>query len=230
VKNKRPIAKRARHSAAAVVQPSRSQLRRDLEKATTRKLILETARTMFAGEGYDRTTMRGIADQIGYTATAIYHHFVDKDALMLELCANDFRELGAALTSIGGIADPIERIRQMGRNYVRFAVEHPEQFRFMFLIDRPMPGPDDMKHLDPGEDGYAFLRQAVVQAIDAGRFRPECNNPDLVAQMLWSAVHGVATIHVTSDGGKHKWLQLEDAQETTVALCNAVMRGLVREK
>ena len=185
---------------------------------------------MFAREGYDRTTMRGIADQIGYTATAIYHHFVDKDALMLELCANDFRELGAALTSIGGIADPIERIRQMGRNYVRFAVEHPEQFRFMFLIDRPMPGPDDLKHLDPGEDGYSFLRQAVVQAIDAGRFRPEFSNPDLVAQVLWAGVHGVATIHVTSEEGKHKWLELEEAQATTVALCDAMMRGLVRVK
>src|SRR5947207_11685298 len=110
--------------------PSRSQIRREQEKAATRRLILETARATFSREGYQNATMRGIANQIGYTATAIYHHFVDKDALMYELCANDFRALGAALTSIGGIADPVERIRQMGRNYVRFAVEHPEQFRF----------------------------------------------------------------------------------------------------
>jgi len=210
--------------------PSRSQLRRDLEKTTTRRLILEAARTMFAREGYDSTTMRAIADRIGYTATAIYHHFTDKHALMLELCANDFREFGAALTSIGGITDPVERIRQMGRNYVRFAVEHPEQFRFMFLIDRPMPGPDDMIHLDPGEDGYEFLKRAVVEAMAADRFRPELDDPDLLAQMLWAGVHGVATIHVNSPEGKHKWLELRDSQETAIALCDALMRGLLRAR
>jgi AcrR family transcriptional regulator len=203
-------------------------VRRELEKAETRRLILEAARTMFAREGYDNTTMRGVADRIGYTATAIYHHFADKHALMLELCVNDFRALGIALTSIGGITDPIERIRQMGRNYVRFAIEHPEQFRFMFLVDRPMPGPDDVKHLDPGHDGYEFLKQAVKEAIAAGRFRPEFANPDMVAQILWSGVHGIATIHVTSPEAKQKWLQLCDAQETALASCDAMMRGLLR--
>lgn len=229
--NKRPASKSApprKQLSRAAQGPSRSQLRRDLEKATTRRLILEAARTMFAREGYESTTMRGIADRIGYTATAIYHHFTDKHALMLELCANDFREFDAALTSIGGITDPVERIRQMGRNYVRFAVEHPEQFRFIFLIDRPEPGPDEMIHREPGMDGYEFLKRAVVEAMAADRFRPEYDDPDLVAQMLWAGVHGVATIHVATPQDKRKWLDLRDSQETAIALCEALMRGLLR--
>jgi len=221
-----PIA--GKKPARAASGPSPSQIRRDLEKASTRRLILEAARTMFAREGFDSTTMRAIADRIGYTATAIYHHFTDKHALMLELCANDFREFGAALRSIGGITDPVERIRQMGRNCVRFAVEHPEQFRFMFLIDRPMPGPDDVIHLDPGEDGYQFLKRAVVEAMAADRFRPEYNDPDLLAQMLWAGVHGIATIHVTTPDEKHKWLDLRDSQQMATGLCDALMRGLLR--
>jgi AcrR family transcriptional regulator len=199
-----------------------------MEKAATRRLILEAARSMFAREGYDSTTMRGIADKIGYTATAIYHHFTDKHALMLELCAYDFRALHAALTSIGGIADPIERIRQMGRNYVRFALEHREQFRFMFLIERPMPGPEDVPQLDPGEDGYAFLRQAVSDAIAAGRFRPEFKDPDMLAQVFWGGVHGIATIHVTTPQDGHKWLLLRDPLQTADAFCDGIMRGLLR--
>jgi len=199
-----------------------------MEKATTRRLILEAARSMFAREGYESTTMRGIADKIGYTATAIYHHFQDKQSLMLELCAYDFRALHAALTSIGGIADPIERIRQMGRNYVRFALENREQFRFMFLVERPMPGPGDVPQLDPGEDGYAFLRQAVSDAIAAGRFRPEFKDPDMLAQVFWGGVHGIATIHVTSPEDGHKWLELRDPLQTADAFCDGIMRGLLR--
>jgi AcrR family transcriptional regulator len=213
----------------ATPEPSPSLHRRELEKAETRRLILETARTLFTREGYESTTMRGIANRIGYTATAIYHHFADKQALMLELCANDFRALSAALTAIEGISDPVERVRQMWRNYVRFAIEHPEQFRFMFLVDRPTPGPEDIEHLDPGEDGYAFLRQAVSDAIAAGRFRPEFDDADLVAEMLWSCVHGIATIHVTAPAGGHKWLEARDAQTTASATCDAMMRGLLRQ-
>lgn len=221
--------KRASQSERTPLRRSSSLVRRELEKAQTRRLILEEARTTFAREGYASTTMRGIAERIGYTATAIYHHFADKHALMLELCANDFRALGAALTSIGAIVDPVKRIRQMGRNYVRFAIEHPEQFRFMFLVDRPMPGPDDLKHLNPGEDGYQFLRQAVTEAIAAGRFRPEYKDEELVAQILWGGVHGIATIHVAAPVGGHKWIALRDPQTTALALCDAMMAGLLRK-
>lgn len=206
---------------------SPSVARRELEKAETRRLIIEAARTMFTREGYENTTMRGIADRIGYTATAIYHHFTDKDALMLELCALDFRSLGAALTAIGGITDPVERIRQMGLNYVRFAVEHPEQFRFMFLVDRPAVHANDLVRMDASEHGYEFLQQAVKEAIAARRFRPEFKDADLVAQTLWAGVHGVATLHVTSALTEDR-ISLHDPEQAALALCDAMMRGLLR--
>jgi AcrR family transcriptional regulator len=208
--------------------PSPSLLRREREKDETRRLILEAARALFTRDGYETTTMRGIADKIGYTATAIYHHFADKHALMLDLCATDFRALGLALTSIGRVADPVERIRLMGRGYVEFALAHPEQFRFMFLIDRPFPSPDDVKHLNPGEDGYQFLKQAVTEAIAAKRFRSEFTDPDMVAQILWGGVHGLATIHVTAPEGGHPWLELRDPLRTASALCDAMLTGLLR--
>jgi len=211
----------------AARKTSPSLARREREKAETRKLILEAARTMFAREGYEATTMRGIANRIGYTATAIYHHFADKNALMLELCTLDFRALAAALFSIGRIADPVERIAQMGRAYVRFAEDHPEQFRFMFMTARPAVGPD-LKDMDPSEDGFAFLRQAVQEAIAAGRFRDEFNDPDLVAQILWACVHGLATIHLHKSDFPETHSPLRDASVIVGDACDAAMRGLLR--
>ncbi|HEY4658927.1 MAG TPA: TetR/AcrR family transcriptional regulator [Gemmatimonadaceae bacterium] len=219
---------RKANAAADARSATPSLARREREKAETRRLILGTARALFTRGGYHNTTMRRIADRIGYTATAIYHHFADKESLMLELCAGDFRELGRALTSIGRVADPIERIRQMGRAYVRFALEHPEQFRFMFLIERPMPGPEEVHRLDPGEDGYQFLLGSVREAMAQGRFRPEFRDPDVVAQSLWAAVHGIATIHVNTPEVGHKWLDLRDPLETADVCCDALMQGLLQ--
>ena len=202
--------------------------RREREKAETRALILAAARELFTREGYERTTMRAIADKIGYTATAIYHHFADKNALMLELCVSDFKALHSALAAVGRIPDPVERIRMMGKGYVRFAIENPEQFRFMFLVDRPMPSPDDVAHLmNPGEDGYVFLQQSVQEAMDAGLFRTKYKDPELLAQVFWAAVHGIACIRLMLTDEKHGWIDLRSADKTTDTACDALFNGLL---
>ena len=50
-------------------------------KAQVRGEILDAARALFGRQGYDAVTMREIARQIGYTATALYYHFPDKESL-----------------------------------------------------------------------------------------------------------------------------------------------------
>ena len=183
---------------------------------------------MFAHEGYANTTMRGIADRIGYTATTIYHHFADKDALLHELCITDFQALGAALNRISQVADPIERIRLMGLGYVRFALQNPEQFRFMFLAERP-PVDHNQVHLeDPSGDAYLSLCNAVGEALAAGRFRREYTDRDLLAQVFWSIVHGIAAIHVAMPPEKQAFVDLKEAEATFNTACDALMRGLLR--
>ncbi len=208
--------------------PSLSRVRREREKAATRQRILEAARELFTTEGYAQTSMRRIADQIGYTATAIYHHFKDKDALLNELCLMDFRALFEALRQMDQIPDPITRLRLMGQNYVKFALAHPQQFRFMFLVERPIPGPDQIT-IDPAEDGYAFLLNNLSEAIELGLFRPEFKDPELLAQIVWSGVHGLAAIHLTAPGKSHPWMELRDPDETARQLSDVVLRGLLRE-
>lgn len=207
---------------------SPSRARRDREKAETRQRILEAARELFTTQGYVQTSMRRIADQIGYTATAIYHHFQDKDSLLNELCAVDFRALSEALQTMDKIPDPVTRLRLMGQNYVRFALDHPQQFRFMFLVERPIPGPECVT-IDPAENGYQFLLANVREAIAAGRLRPEFTDPEMVAQILWSGVHGLAAIHLHSPEKTHPWLDLRDPDATAAVMSDIVLRGLLRE-
>ena len=78
-----------------------SLTRRERERTATRQKILNAARRMFVQHGYQATTMRAIADRIGYTPTAIYHYFRDKNALVAELSATDYRAFGQALQRAG---------------------------------------------------------------------------------------------------------------------------------
>ncbi|HET8644161.1 MAG TPA: helix-turn-helix domain-containing protein, partial [Vicinamibacteria bacterium] len=87
--------------------------RRERDRQGLRRRILDAARELFMREGYERVTMRRIAQAIEYSPTAIYQHFEDKDALVRALCADEFGQLLRALPREAP-ADPVDGLRQLG--------------------------------------------------------------------------------------------------------------------
>lgn len=52
---------------------------------TTRERILDIALELFTQQGYDKTSLRDIAERLGTTKAALYYHFKSKSAILLEL-------------------------------------------------------------------------------------------------------------------------------------------------
>jgi AcrR family transcriptional regulator len=201
--------------------------RREREREDTRERILDVAREMFAERGVDAVTMRAIAQRIEYTPTAIYHHFRDKDALIAELCARDYRALAHHFQRIGRIEDPVERLRRLGQAYTEFALTYPNHYRFMFMTPTVTKSAAlDADRGNPAEDAYAMLRDTVAEGWMAGRFRPEFTSVDQLAQIAWASVHGVVSLHIAK--GDDAWVDWCDPRETAAVLCDALLRGLVR--
>jgi AcrR family transcriptional regulator len=67
----------------------------------TRRQILDGARRSFAQHGFEAATVRVLEREIGLSRGAIFHHFRDKDALFLELAAEDAEEMAAVVASAG---------------------------------------------------------------------------------------------------------------------------------
>ncbi len=210
------------------VTPSRE--RREQERTATRARILDAAREMFGEAGIESTTMRAIADRIGYTATAIYYHFADKDALLRELCYCDFSELGQVIAQARSIEDPIVRIRETGLAYVDFGLRNPSQYKFMFMTQHDhenvvTPEGIPLGVNNPEENAYAFLQQSVADAINAGRIRPElCEYPSQVSNLLWAAVHGVVSLHLMKS--TDPWVDWADPRQLAELTVDAVIRGI----
>jgi AcrR family transcriptional regulator len=206
--------------------------RRDRERLETRTRIMDAARDLFAREGYDAVSMRRIAEAIEYSPTAIYVHFRDKQDLMFQICQSDFLALasGAVTAQLRSIRDPVERIRQMGHGYIRFAVEHPNHYRLMFMT--PMDYPKEMVEQDPNRgnvdrDSYAMLRRTCQEAIEQGRIRPEFRDADLVAQTFWSAVHGVASLHIVKCN--NPWIEWAGIERLSKSMVDSIIRGVTVE-
>jgi AcrR family transcriptional regulator len=203
--------------------------RRIREREQTKSRILDAAREMFVADGDEAVTMREIATRIDYTPTAIYHHFRDKQALIEELCLLDFRGLAQAFQKIGRIEDPVDRLRRIGLAYVDYALEHPSHYRFMFMTPKPLLPASSLGVSDgePDSHAYGVLRSTVAEGIAAGRFRPEFTDADELAQVLWSGVHGIVSLHIVK-GGKGEHIAWRNPRETGRAMLDVLMRGTLR--
>ena len=196
--------------------------RREREKEEIKKKILDAARELFTTEGYERVTMRKVADAIEYSPTTIYHHFEDKDDLVRALCHADFGRLLEAMQLAPAPADPVEAIRQLGRAYVAFALQNPNQYRFMFMTPVVKEERDSES---PGSFSFAHLLAAVQRAADAGRLRPV--DPVLAAQILWMSVHGPAAALITL-AGEH-WPHAPAAPDLAEQVMDNALRGLLAD-
>jgi AcrR family transcriptional regulator len=153
--------------------------------------ILDAARTLLAEKGIAGLSMRTVAERVGVSATAIYHYFENKDALVGRLVQSGFRRFGTYLEEAAARepSGSYERVRALGEAYLRFALENQEYFRILFDIARDAPPSlDDL----PEGGGYGLLRAAVVEGMEAGTIRRA--DPDLLVMYLWSMVHGLVTL------------------------------------
>ena len=201
--------------------------RREREKQELRTKILDAARELFVAEGYDAVTMRAVAEKIEYSATAIYKHFADKDALVAELCRHDFRNFAAHFARAASVEDPVERLRAAGRAYFDFAVEYPQHYRLMFMAARPQIAPEEGEREDPAQNAYVFLRATVQDAIQQGLFRPEFSDAELASQTIWAATHGVAALEIAF-GHATDWVDWRPLRQRQEMLIDTIFRGMLK--
>ena len=172
--------------------------RRERERQETRGAILGAARSILGERGYDGLTMRAVADRIEYTPAALYKHFTDREQLVRELCADDFFGFNKIVRERSGSTkldakDPHGVLRALGHAYAEFALRYPEQYRVMFMTPLPVDQ-TEVASGDPEEDAYMTTLRAVQDSQRLGAF-PRLD-ASLVAQTLWSTIHGVVSIEI----------------------------------
>jgi AcrR family transcriptional regulator len=169
--------------------------------------------------------MRNLAAKVGYSATAIYSYFADKNAVLRALLDADCETLRRAMDDAAAVADPVERLRQMGRAYVVFGFEHPDHYRVLMMTPaEPGVMDDNPRKGDPARDAYALLRQSAADGIRIGRFRPDFTDADQLAQVIWAGVHGIVSLYLNL--GREPWFNWRPVEETALTLIDVILRGL----
>ena len=163
-------------------------------RADTADRLVSVAREILAREGIEGLSLRHVAREAGVSHGAPLRHFPSFAALRAEVAGRGFQLLEEAIekaaAQLPAGSHPIDRLQAAGRAYVAAAVENPGLFALMFrpeLLDATQP-----TYAAHAPAAFAQLVNAVRAAQDAG-FRPEADTVTL-AGVVWSLVHGVATL------------------------------------
>jgi AcrR family transcriptional regulator len=174
-------------STATVVRRQRSQ--RGSGEQLRAEIVAAAKDLLARSTSVDDVSIRAVADAVGVTPPSIYLHFADKNELVAAVVADVFTALDDAMVTAAADADgPMARLRAHGLAYVRFAVQHPEQYRIATMD--PCPRPDVDEVLASG--AFVHFRETVQECIDSGIFAGD--DPVPITLDLWAAAHGIAAL------------------------------------
>ncbi len=107
--------------------------------------VFDAFATLMTEHSFDAITMAKLATQAGIGRTAIYHHFADKEAVVIAFASHETsRYLDGLRANLAGVDDPVQRLGI----YIRHQLNAGQEF-----------------HLGLGPQLYRALSQNALSAI-----------------------------------------------------------------
>ncbi len=167
-----------------------------------REALLAASVDIIHNKGIQGLSLRNLAEVVGVSRTAPYHHFKDKDALLAAVAEQGFIEMNDFFTKV--IQNPeiplMQKLKQFFTDYVQFAVAHPTQYELMFGRDMWQAQSHDAFQRT-AKDCFRQYVQLFELYKEEGLLE-EGENPLRLAQIMWATLHGLAKLACDGIFGK----------------------------
>lgn len=168
--------------------------RKDREREEMKDLILDAAKRISIDEGFEKVSIRKIAEEIEYSPGTIYLYFKNRDEILFELHNIAFQKFYKEQLKISHITEPFEKLREHGRIYIKFGLENPDLYELMFIVQAPGNEIESSQTWNEGMKTFDFLRSNIQECLDAGYFKGSDANTLSIA--MWSLVHGIVSLYL----------------------------------
>jgi AcrR family transcriptional regulator len=129
-------------------------------RTDTRSRAQKVALELFAEQGYEKTSLREIAERLGVTKAALYYHFKSKEDIVHSFTDDYFTEIDALLDWAKGQPHSDETRLAILDRYIRIVMGGSEVFRFM------EQNRASMQAMETGKDRFARFRDRLDTLVD----------------------------------------------------------------
>jgi len=132
---------------------------------STRERILDVALDLFIEKGFDKTSLREIAEQIGVTKAALYYHFASKEDILMALHLR-LHEFGfEALAQLGEHEPSSARWADLLDQIVDQMLAH----RKIFLLHERNPAAFEALHREEHDESHEDLQANLRRVLSDSR-------------------------------------------------------------
>ncbi len=164
-----------------------AELRRQQNRADTRRAILEAAEALLAESGHWGFAVRPLVERCGYSAPTIYHYFGDKPGLIEALLEERLQELVAELERVPTGSDPIAQARTLCLAFARWGIRNPAHYHLMNAPQDREPSPGSAAHR-----AVELMSDPLIVLADGDEVGEE--QLILIRQSLWACLHGLISL------------------------------------
>ena len=200
---------------------ARSKLK-DCDINKFREELCDVALKLFSERGREGVSLRAVTRAMGCSHTTPYRYFESVEAIFAAVRIRCFERFETFLRQrLDPIEDPLQAIRQLSLSYFDFAVRNRSEFEVMFAMDQPDPTlyPES---IEAGKKAWRVPLELSRRAVESGALEAD---PEELAHLLWSGVHGIAVLHLAG-----KFSMGKDASELLIPHVEALIRAFSKRR
>lgn len=156
--------------------------------------ILTSATQIFLKDGFGKASMRKIAKGAGCSVGTLYLYYKNKDELFYDVQKIAFNHFLNYMKPLMDIEHPVERLKKIGETYLFFALQNPDYYDLMFIIEAPMNAVEENEGWQKGTQLFNTLKFTLVECIEKGFTHHKDINA--LSYLFWSMVHGMVSLAI----------------------------------
>ncbi len=181
------------------------------QKLETRKLLIKSARELFARVGYHATGTHEIVNNAQVTRGALQHHFPRKEDLFLAVFEDVRKDWIADATKDSHGTDNLwDRLREHIRLFIRAATK-PDVHRIVMIDGPSVLGWKTWRELQAA-DGLGVITAAIQDGIRSGNIRRQ--DPEALVYLIIALIEEGALLVTFSDNAPDAVARVEVALDT----------------
>ncbi len=179
--------------------------------------IVNQAMTVVSESGIEALSVRSLARLVSVSPQGPYKHFKNREHLVAEVVRRFFERFALALEGVPRTRNPHRDLKALGRAYLNYAREHPQEYRLMF--GALLPAAKEHSEIAQSANRIFTVLQACVSRMHSSSGKKSApDSSEVTTLFVWSVLHGVASLPQTEAGSSLSLLPATRAATAAQAL------------
>jgi AcrR family transcriptional regulator len=153
-----------------------------------RDTILQAAIRLFAAKGFERTSVRKIAEEVDLSVPGMFHYFSSKEEILNEIMIGFMDEGYARLVEIYNSAmAPVEKLEAVCQFYVEYYAGHKDQLTILVSEEKSLSLEHQQVFIKKQRIYVEALKRLFSDLANDGLLKPV--DPSVLAFILFGMVH-----------------------------------------